>query len=53
MFDTSEIEEAEKWTATDPAIQAGSLEMELVQWYGSAALMAINDLHYKIAKTPI
>jgi uncharacterized protein YciI len=53
VFDTSDIEEATSWTATDPAIQAGSLEMDLVQWYGSAALMAINDLHDKVAKTPI
>lgn len=36
---------AREWTLTDPAIQAGSLTMELHPWYGSAALMALNDLH--------
>lgn len=53
IFDTESVEEAESWTKTDPAIIAGSLEMELVPWYGSAAVMAISDLHSKIAKTNI
>ena len=50
IFDTSDVEEAKSWTATDPAIKAGSLEMELIQWYGSAAVMAIPELHEKVAK---
>lgn len=50
IFDTDSIEEAASWTATDPAIIYGSLEMELIQWYGSAALMDVNELHQKAAK---
>ena len=47
------IEEAEELTSTDPAIQAGSLIMELKPWYGSASIMQINDLHKKIARINI
>lgn len=53
IFDVTSIEEAQKLTATDPAVQAGSLTMELRPWYGSAALMKVNDIHEKIAKISI
>ena len=53
IFNTTTIEEAEELTSTDPAIQAGSLIMELKPWYGSATIMQINDLHKKIAKINI
>ncbi|NNC85966.1 MAG: hypothetical protein HKO56_01915 [Bacteroidia bacterium] len=50
IFDVQTIEEAEALTNTDPAIQQGSLIMELKPWYGSAALMQVNDIHSKLAK---
>lgn len=50
IFNVSSIEEAEALTKTDPAIQAGRLEMELHPWYGSAALMKVNEMHQKLAK---
>lgn len=50
IFNVQSIAEAEALTNTDPAIIAGTLVMELKEWYGSAALMAINDLHGSIAK---
>jgi len=53
IFDVKTIEEAQKLTETDPAIQKGSLVMELHPWYGSAALMAIPELHKKIEKTSV
>lgn len=53
IFNVSSLEEAEALTATDPAIKAGSLVMELRPWYGSAALGMINDLHKKVSKTKI
>lgn len=53
VFDVPSIPEAEALTNTDPAIQAGSLEMELVEWYGSAALMAINEIHLSLEKKGI
>ncbi len=50
VFDVRTIEEARKLTETDPAIQAGRLEMELHPWYGSAALMKVNEIHGQISK---
>jgi uncharacterized protein YciI len=53
IFDVKTIEEAKVLTETDPAIQAGSLIMELHPWYGSAALKQMGELHEKIAKIDI
>ena len=51
IFDVDSIEKARELTATDPAIQAGRLEMELHLWYGSAALRRVNAIHERIART--
>jgi hypothetical protein len=53
IFNVDNIAEAEALTNTDPAIKAGSLRMELREWYGSAALMGVNDLHKKVAKKAV
>ncbi|MDZ4708776.1 MAG: YciI family protein [Saprospiraceae bacterium] len=53
VFDVRTLEEAKTLTETDPAIQAGSLTLEMLLWYGSAALMEIPKLHYQGAKIPI
>ena len=53
IFNVQSITEAEELTNSDPAIKAGSLEMELIEWYGSAALMAVNDLSKRLAKKGI
>jgi len=53
IFDVKTIEEAKALTETDPAIQAGSLIMDLHPWYGSAALMQVNEIHKKVAKEEI
>ncbi|WP_192348917.1 YciI family protein [Algoriphagus sp. Y33] len=53
IFAVENVEEAEKLTATDPAVKAGVLRMELKEWYGSAALMLMADMHSKIAKIEI
>ena len=53
IFNTSSTEEAKEWTSTDPAVQAGRLEMELHPWFGSAALMEVNSLHKRLQKTDI
>jgi uncharacterized protein YciI len=50
FFDVPTIEEAEQLVATDPAIIAGVLAMELKLWYGSAALLALPDIHKKVQK---
>ena len=51
IFDVRTVEEAEALTATDPAIKAGSLTMELHPWYGSAGLMAVGSVHKQVQKT--
>ena len=53
IFAVDSKEEAQKLTSTDPAIQAGSLRMELREWYGSAALMGLKDIHASLTKTAI
>lgn len=50
IFNVESIEKAKQLTETDPAIQAGRLVMELHPWYGSAALMQVNETHKKIQK---
>ena len=50
IFDVQSLQEAEELTNSDPAIKAGSLIMELHEWYGSAALMAIPEIHEKVQK---
>ena len=50
VFDVETVEEAKALTETDPAIQAGSLVMELHPWYGSAAVKQISEIHEQISK---
>lgn len=51
IFNVATVEEARALTESDPAIQAGSLVMELHPWYSSAALIEVNSVHKRIAKT--
>ena len=53
FFAVESLEEAEELTATDPAIKADVLKMDLKEWYGSAALMLMSELHSKVAKVEI
>ena len=50
VFNAQTLEEARELTNSDPAIQAGILRMELKEWYGSAALMAVGDIHKTLSK---
>ncbi len=52
IVNVSTVEEAKALIETDPEIKAGSLVMELSPWYGSAALMGINNEHKRVGKTP-
>ena len=45
IFNVGSIEEARALTNSDPAVEAGSLTMELKEWYGSAALIDVNKNH--------
>lgn len=53
ILNAKTIEEAKEMVKTDPAVAAGLLEPEYVKWYGSAAVMNVNDMHKKIQKTSI
>ena len=53
IFNVKSLGEAEELTNTDPAIQAGSLVMDLREWYGSAGLMAVNNIHKTLARQGI
>lgn len=50
VFDVKTIEEAQKLTETDPSIKEGYFKVELIKWYGSAALMEVNGTHSKLTK---
>lgn len=47
------IEAAKAAVATDPVVVAGEMVPEFHTWYGSAGVMAIPDLHARIAKKEI
>lgn len=53
IFDVETLEEAKSLTETDPAIKAGSLVMELKEWYGSAALMEVAKIGMTLQKKSI
>jgi len=53
IFNVATIAEAEALTKSDPAIKAGSLVMELKEWYGSAAVVGINEVHKKLQKKSV
>ena len=53
VFATASVDTARVWTSTDPAVAAGLFDLELHPWYGSAALIAVNDLHHQLAEKSI
>jgi uncharacterized protein YciI len=50
VFAVPDIEEAKKLVATDPTIAQGEMVAEYHAYYGSAALMLIDQMHGKVAK---
>lgn len=50
ILNTDSIEEGRKLVESDPAVQAKLLDMELLIWYGSAALAETLEIHKKISK---
>lgn len=46
----ADIDEAKKHVATDPVIIKGEMIAEYHKYYGSAALMTINDTHPKLSE---
>ena len=50
IFAVKDIEEAKALTATDPVIVNGEMIAEYHKYFGSAALMLVNETHKKVAK---
>ncbi|QYO66259.1 YciI family protein [Leptolyngbya sp. 7M] len=50
LFLSDDIEEAKKLTETDPVIIKGEMVAEYHKYYGSAALLMVNEMHLRIAK---
>lgn len=50
IFDVKTIAEAEKLVTTDPAVNSGLLDVEMYEWYGSAALPVYLKTAKKISK---
>ncbi|MDL2355124.1 MAG: hypothetical protein QFF03_07700 [Pseudomonadota bacterium] len=50
VFATADIEQARQYVATDPVIISGEMVAEYHKFYGSAALMSVNDIHTRIEK---
>ncbi|GAA4354528.1 YciI family protein [Kangiella marina] len=53
IFNVDSLAKAEALVKTDPAVKAGIFTYSLTKFYGSAALMKVNDIHKKIQKKPI
>lgn len=50
VLNTPDIEAATAWVGTDPVIVHGEMVAEYHKFYGSAALMMVNEVHGKIEK---
>ncbi len=53
ILNVASIEEAQELLEDDPTIAAGIFTAEYLNYYGSAALMKLNEIHSKIQKTSI
>ncbi|MBC5768331.1 YciI family protein [Ramlibacter albus] len=50
IFAVKDIEEARALVATDPVVMKGEMVPELHKYYGSAALMQVNEIHPRLQK---
>ena len=50
VFATADLEEAARLVASDPVVIKGEMVPEFHAYYGSAALMLVNESHKKLAK---
>ncbi len=53
ILNVETIDEAEALVQSDPSIAAGIFKVEFVKYYGSAALMQVNDVHKTIQEKEI
>lgn len=50
ILNTASMEEATEWIQQDPTVKEKIFDVELLYWYGSAALPAYLEVHKKIEK---
>jgi uncharacterized protein YciI len=50
IFNVTDIEEARKLVATDPVVMKGEMVPELHKYYGSAALMQVQETHKRLER---
>lgn len=50
ILNVATIAEAEELVKTDPTVKAGIFTYDLTQYYGSAALMKVNEIHETVQK---
>ena len=48
VFAVPDVEQARALVATDPVVSNGEMVPEFHPWYGTAAVMAINEIHPKL-----
>lgn len=53
ILNTPDIATAQEWVASDPTIAAGIFTVDYSKYYGSAALMQVNEVHAVIQKKGI
>ena len=53
ILNTPDIATAQEWVASDPTIGAGIFTVDYSKYYGSAALMQVNEVHAVIQKKGI
>lgn len=53
IYNVASVDSAKKLIATDPAIQAGIFEVELIPWYGTSVLQKLSEWHPRAAKKGI
>jgi uncharacterized protein YciI len=53
ILNVESLEEAEELVKTDPAVKAGIFTYSLSKYYGSAALLKVNEIHKTIQKKSI
>jgi uncharacterized protein len=51
ILNVASVEEAQRLAETDPAVKAGIFIVDFIPWYGSASLMATNDIHKRITRS--
>lgn len=50
ILNVATVDEAQALVNTDPVVKSGMMIVDLVPWYGSAALMEVNRIHKTIAE---